>query len=371
MKISIIGRGNAGCINAIIFAHYRNLVSDKIEIDLYFDSSIPPVPTGQATTLDLTEILFNKFNMSIINDLPHTIKTGIMYENFGKKQDQIFAHFPFGSYAIHLEPKSFQDFVCRNLDINFQEIDENITNYDEIDSDFIIDCRGTPQDFNEYEKLTNPVNSALLSFLPKKEKEVNYTKSIAHKNGWCFYIPLPDKTSLGYLFNKNVTSEQEAKLDFEESFGVEGNSCKNFSFDQYIAKSPILNDRVMLNGNRLFFLEPLEATAMACYIKCSRFYFDYILGKSNKEKVNNEIKDYVSKLEDFILWHYSAGSKFETKFWSFAHSLWENHDTSRIKHTIKRVSKMSSQNIEKTLYSGFKYAQWEEWNFKGWLDGIK
>ena len=42
MKIVIIGRGNAGCISATHFAHYRNFIDTKVEIELIYDSSIPP-----------------------------------------------------------------------------------------------------------------------------------------------------------------------------------------------------------------------------------------------------------------------------------------------------------------------------------------
>jgi len=76
MKITIIGRGNAGCISAMHFAHYRNNINTKIEIDLLFDSNIPPVPTGQGTTLDFPEILFNCFNLGYLDKFPSTKKQG-------------------------------------------------------------------------------------------------------------------------------------------------------------------------------------------------------------------------------------------------------------------------------------------------------
>ena len=61
MKIVIIGRGNAGCISATHFAHYRNFIDTKVEIELIYDSSIPPVPTGQGTTLQqLRQVLCMK-----------------------------------------------------------------------------------------------------------------------------------------------------------------------------------------------------------------------------------------------------------------------------------------------------------------------
>ena len=90
MKISIIGRGNAGCISAMFFSHRRNFVNTKVEIELLYDSNIPPVPTGQGTTLDFPGLLFDSFNSNYMDKFPTTVKTGIMYENFGSKQNKIF-----------------------------------------------------------------------------------------------------------------------------------------------------------------------------------------------------------------------------------------------------------------------------------------
>jgi len=368
MKISIIGRGNAGCISAVYFAHRQNFLNTQIEIDLIFDSKIPPVPTGQGTTLEFPQFLFNKFNMGYINELPHTMKTGIMYENFGTKQEKIFHHFPLGKYALHFEPKNFQDFVCKNLNVNFKEIDENISDYNEIDADYIIDCRGSPKQFDNYEMLKSPLNCALLSSLPKKENDVKYTRSIAHKNGWCFYIPLTDKTSLGYVFNKDLTSVEDAEQDFKNTFKVE-NINRVFPFNQYIAKSPIIDDRVLLNGNKLFFLEPLEATAMGCYIKTLMFYDEYLFNNAPKNEVNFLVKKYVYELQDFILWHYASGSKFNSKFWEYSKKLWEEHDTSNIEKMFKIVKDMSKTDIEKNVYGEATWAQWAEWNFKIWMEG--
>lgn len=369
MKVVIIGRGNAGCISAMHLAYYRNFINTKVEIELMFDSKIPPVPTGQGTTLEFPELLYELFNLSYLNKFPTTTKTGIMYENFGKKNKNIFHHFPLGRYALHFEPKQFQDFVCKNLNINFKETDENVKDYQSIDSDYIIDCRGAPKNLKEYDKLVNPLNCALLATLPKKENDVQYTRSIAHENGWCFYIPLPDKTSLGYIFNDKITTLKDAEKDFKKTFNIETIN-KIFPFKQYVSKSPILENRILLNGNKLFFLEPLEATAMASYVKSIRFYFDYMFNNVSKETTINGIKNYIYQIQNFILWHYSNGSAYDTKFWKHAKKLWKKHNKEDIKNIIKRIKNMSHTDILKSIKSDFQYGQWKEWNFKNWLNGI-
>ena len=144
-----------------------------------------------------------------------------------------------------------------------------------------------------------------------------------------------------------------------------------FPFEQYVSKSPILNDRVLLNGNKLFFLEPLEATAMSTYLQCTRFYYDYIFNNVKKETTNKLIKDYIIKIQDFILWHYSKGSIYQTPFWEHSKNLWENHEKEDIQKIIKIIKKMSYEDVSKSINLNFNYAQWKEWNFKIWFDVIE
>jgi len=367
MKITILGKGNAGCISAMHFSHFKNILNFPVEIEMIHDSTIEPVPTGQGTLLDFPGKLFECFQSGYDNKFPTTIKTGIMYENFGTKKEKIFHNFPVGKYALHFEPKAFQDFICKNLNINFIE-DKNVKQYDEIDSDYIIDCRGTPKDFTNYDKLFNPLNCALLADLPKKENDVKWTRAIATKNGWCFYIPLPERTSVGYVYNKDLTKESDAKKDFTSMFNLEKINHV-FPFEQYLAKKPI-DKRVMLNGNKLFFLEPLEATAMSTYINVSKFYFDYMFNDVSQDITQNRIRRYVYQIQNFILWHYANGSIYDTLFWQNAKKIWEKTDKEDIEKIIVAVKNMNQQNIEKSLQSNFTYAQWEEWNFKLWYEGV-
>ena len=127
------------------------------------------------------------------------------------------------------------------------------------------------------------------------------------------------KTSLGYLFNKDITNVVDAKKDFKKTFGV--TNAKEFGFSQYVAKEPIIDNRVLLNGNRLFFLEPLEATAMGTYLQTARFYYDYMFNNTSKYQTGLNIREYVNKVQNFILWHYASGSIYNSKFWTHAKNI--------------------------------------------------
>ena len=197
-----------------------------------------------------------------------------------------------------------------------------------------------------------------------------YTKTTATPDGWCFQIPLKDKVSLGYNFNSNITSIKQAKKNFSNIFGV-NKIHKDFSYKQYLAKEPISKDgRVCLNGNKLFFLEPLEATAISCYVTVCQYLFDWLfLDNRNKEETNYAIKQYMYKVERFILLHYANGSKYNTKFWSFAK---KTYDTNRNQDMLDFVelSKMYSEEDGRHMQHIKEYAQWPTWSVKMWHDYV-
>jgi len=368
MKITILGRGNAGCISALHFYNFSRFLTFKVEIELIYDSKIDPVPVGQGTILTLPRLLWEATDPVNLLKLNYTLKKGIMYENWGKKNKEWWHDFPLGTHGLHIDPKSFQDYVVNNLKINFKEKDEHIINYNEIDADYIIDCRGAPKEMQEYDTLINPLNCSLLSTLPKDDN-VFWTRTIATPDGWCFYIPLKDRVSVGYNFNKSITSEEQAKKNFIDLFKVEKIN-KVFDFKQYVAKNPIIDKRIFLNGNKLFFVEPLEATAMGSYQECCRFIWDAIITKTESmESTSIKIKEYINKIQNFILWHYNFGSKYDTKFWDYAKKLYENNKNDDFESLIKLVN-IHEKEYLKNGGTAYNYAQWGAYSMENWCEGM-
>ena len=81
------------------------------------------------------------------------------------------------------------------------------------------------------------------------------------------------------MYNDTITSLKEATANFKKIFKLAkhnyylGDKVNNFKFKNYLAKEPI-QDNVILSGNRLFFLEPLESTAVGAYLQWARFCYD-------------------------------------------------------------------------------------------------
>ena len=354
MKLAIVGRGNAGCLTALHFAHYTDY-----EIELVFDSNTPTEYVGQASVLELPIFLHHTLGIDLFNNpIKATIKSGILYEGWGQKKSEIFHPFSFGSYGIHYDTRLLQDFILQRLESRITISDKKIDSYDELDCDYIIDCSGFNKKHRNgqlakgYQSLINPLNAVHLANIDEVRLD-SYTRAVATPDGWCFVIPLHNTVSLGYLYNSDITDKQTAKKNFEHLFEVE-TIRDSFSFQCFIKDNPI-EDRVIANGNNLFFLEPLESTAVQAYLFWNRHIFDFISGDSTAFKCNHYMKEYTNGLQNFILWHYHFGSRYDTEFWRFA-------------NTLKIENK--EFNLFRSDPSDQYYSQWNHQSFKIWSEGV-
>ena len=377
MKITVLGRGNAGCLTALYYSYYTRNQKD-IHIELIHDPDIPPEKVGQATVLEPPGLLWKALGINWYdNPRDATPKLGILYENWGKKNHKFFHPFPLNDITLHYTPSKLQDVILESEYFNVEE--KHINDYNQIDSDFIFDCRGrhtNKQD--DYYNLINPVNSVLLGESNSKECDINWTRAVATPDGWTFVIPkTTQNTSYGYLYNDKITSIEEASANFEKLFDFSKGEIEkktSLKFNNYIAKRPIIDDRIILGGNRLFFLEPLEATAIQAYLFWAQRTFWWIIDKrSNPNFATQELYKYTTQLQNFILWHYVFGSKYNTPFWRYAQEFTINDDEfHKIVFAIKKFSLIDI--IDDRIDIGVSphgYGQWMPWSFKNWYEGMK
>ena len=145
-------------------------------------------------------------------------------------------------------------------------------------------------------------------------------------------------------------------------------------FNNYIAKNPVVDDRIFLNGNRLFFLEPLEASALQTYLEWARYSYNAIINrKIDNKEATSQIKNYIERVQNFVLWHYQFGSKYDTPFWDYAQTLSFKDPDFNIR--LKQMRKLERGDIVPPFYGGEllpnpRYAYWDLISFKMWDDGM-
>ena len=141
-----------------------------------------------------------------------------------------------------------------------------------------------------------------------------------------------------------------------------------FVFSCSETNNPIIDNRIILTGNRLFFIEPLEATAIQTYLEWAKLTYDWILlEKFDASIAAHKIKEFIFQVESFILWHYQFGSKYDTPFWEYAKPLTiEDPEFYRVlNHTLSAGDEWFSRENNTT-----QYGQWKSFNFHYWYDGV-
>ena len=91
---------------------------------------------------------------------------------------------------------------------------------------------------------------------------------------------------------------------------------------------------------------------MDTYELVARYAWSHFVDDVKKEICNTEMKVVMNEVQNFILWHYQAGSKYDSPFWKYAKSLPFNPGY--------RFRRMMRDNVDE------KYGNWSPRSFKIW-----
>ena len=374
-KIAIIGTGNAGIVSAIMTMYtYRALCMEEPRLTMFHDSKVPREIVGQGTTLDISHAIQKIVsNEDLGNPAGITPKVGFYYRGWGKKNETIFYKLGGGACAYHFDPaKLRQAFLDKNL---VDVIEKNVTPEDiKDDFDLIIDCRGkTVNNMEDYYDRSSPTNYALLGRTRDGRPPEVWTEHIATPDGWTFKIPLEDGYSYGYLFNDNITSPEVAEENFKEIFGIE--TLHKLPYKGYLSKKYYdPKNKTLLNGNRLFFFEPLESNATPMYaVNIFEFISSVInLGaEKGPEFAERKFKILIEETYQWVMWHYMYGSKYETEFWKHAQNMSKNYKYSpHFRYLVKYVRDtcnwetfVDQKQFPEKIISEFDYVDYAVWYF--------
>lgn len=364
-KIAIIGIGSAGVQS---LCHMLTWLTGEWEVTSIYNPDINILGIGESTNPNFISAIQYGLDFDLIADLnalDATHKFGTKYKNWRKHE--FVSPLILGTTAIHFNTHKLKDFALTRFRSlwgdKFKEIEGNvislkntkdyvsvqIDNY-ELKFDYVIDCRGFPSTFDEtYEVIKDaPVNHALVHNINHNSK-LDFTMHTATKNGWMFEIPLQSRTSYGYLYNDKITSYENAKQDFSETIGIDSENLDNieYKFSSYYTNT-LIQGRIIRNGNRAVFFEPMFANSLFIYDRINRYAIDIIRGSYTEQQVNPSFVVKVAKpVEDMIYFHYHGGSIFESEFWK--HTKKSSYDKLMLSESFNRVTPIL-KNITKNKY---------------------
>ena len=338
-KLAIVGKGTAGVIAAAHFAKRTDYV-----IDMYYDPSIKPQSVGEGGNPFLTDFLSQSLGFRRV-DLPNidgTIKMGTAKIGWGNNEELHHIFSLSMRPAYHFSSARLQDYIIEHLGPRINLIPEN-ANIDTLNADHILDCSGKPKSFEEFNLLNERddsivVNAAYVVQCKRSETIINgqMTLAIARPHGWVFVIPLTNRTSIGYMHNTNISSKENILTDIAEVIrNLKLMPYESFmlNFDSYYRKQNF-TDRIARNGNSSFFLEPIEATSIWTMIYIHRLTEELWSGQRSVDECNEKYSTFLQQIESMLMFHYFAGSQFDSPFWKFAREQGKNNMRKIIKDPL-------------------------------------
>jgi len=295
------------------------------EIEWYYTSDKKPQPVGEGTTHTFPAHLEQTYGMTFSEmeeAFDATVKLGIHYERWNNV-DRFTHGFDAAVHGMHLNAGKFQEYAFNSALIlpNVTAIDKAATE-DEIDCDYIFNCSGRPASYKGYRKPKYiPVNTAYVTQCFWDAPQFFYTKTVAMKWGWVFMVPLRNRCSVGYLFNRDICSLDTVKEDVQRVFDwyklQPSDVINHIEFDNYV-KEQIITERTAYLGNAGFFLEPMEATTIDGILRAANAGMQAMLTPRDTRKMNGEMQKFFGDVEQFIMLHYAAGGSEDSPFWEYA-----------------------------------------------------
>lgn len=344
-SLAVIGIGSAGILS---LSHFCSVFDNSWDIVSIYNPDIKIIGIGESTNPAFIQNIEYGLNFSMLDDvekLDGTFKFATRYIDW--KDHYIDSPLLEGRSAIHFNNFKLKDFAFERLNLlwpeKFKVIEGNVdhleniyddnlhasavsvvVNGDTYHFDYVIDCRGFPQDYADYNICDKmPVNHCLVHNI-EQPGHWNYTGHRATADGWMFEIPLTTRQSYGYLFNDNITDIETAKINFSKTINVPVDQLNNieYKFKSYYAKEAV-DGRIFKSGNRFGFFEPMSATSMYMYSKLNAIYEKHIIAVDDNNleilfQTNIETLQLARKLQDLICFFYHGGSKYDTEFWKMA-----------------------------------------------------
>ena len=379
LEIAVIGTGTAGITT---LAHLLAWLPSGCKVTAIHDPDTAILGIGESTTTSIPESLYYGADFNFVNDhdkLDATIKNGVKYVNW--REDDFYTIIPPPHYAMHFNNFKLRE-VCfekfRKLWSNKFNIiegkildlknsnDQAICNVSDqqLIFDYVIDCRGYPQDYSDYEIVdTIPVNHCIVHTV-NEPGQWNYTYHMATPDGWMFGIPLQTRQGWGYLYNDKITTRDQAMKNQAHclDISIDNLNVREFSFQNYRAKK-FIDNRIIKNGNRALFYEPLEALSGWFYDRVIRAFFDVaVTERLNSEEANRMLSDVAEDYELFICYMYHGGSKHKTKFWDITskRSRERLFSSDKFKHNVEFMKQILPEYYDNpSQVLPFPYKTWK------------
>lgn len=245
-------------------------------------------------------------------------------------------HFDSGLYGRFLRKLAEKAGVKRTEGIVEHIVQDNnsgfitelhLKNGNKVSGDLFIDCTGMRKlligktlgvNYENWEHLL-PADTAIAVPTERFEKTLPYTRSIAHKCGWQWRIPLTHRNGNGIVYSSKYLSDDEAhdtlinNLDSKPLSDPQKIKFETGRTEQQWHKN------VIAIGLSSGFLEPLESTSIhliqSAIVRLMKMFPNDGISTSMASMYNAESKQEFETIRDFIILHYHVNERTDSDFW--------------------------------------------------------
>tara|TARA_B100000427_G_scaffold216918_1_gene181131 strand:+ start:566 stop:1990 length:1425 start_codon:yes stop_codon:yes gene_type:complete len=246
------------------------------------------------------------------------------------------------AYALHVDCLKLIKYIRKKIEDSIKFIKSEVKtikrdgsgnintlileNGEEVYGDLFVDCTGfnsVLKDNRDRVDLSDRlyVNTALAGHIPytnRKEQFKPYVNCPAVDSGWIWEIPLQSRIGSGIVFNRDITSPEEARQEFYDHWGQEVD-LKLIDWTPYYDNN-MWDKNVVSIGLSAGFIEPLESTGLALIIEgigaLTRLIGSGYYNQYDINYFNAHMKFGFEQCIDFVNMHYSKSHK-DTKFWNY------------------------------------------------------
>ena len=337
MRIAVLGAGTAG---HMAVAHVARYLPDAA-VTHFYDPLTQPIGVGEGTTPVFMDWAMRVMGWDFAYLEAHcnaTEKAGIAFEGWGP-EGAPYTHFFATSEgrACHLSASRLAERLAAHSTavvvaerVRSMTVEDGVARVElcdtELEFDFVFDARGFPNELDDahIELSCVPTDAAILTRGPPRTPR-DRTRAVARPHGWIFVIPLGGETAYGYVHGRQEL--ELARRDFEgflDHERVQPRQPVRFLQFPSFRRVTFFDGVVFAIGNRAWFVEPLEATALGMVVlqleAATYAILSRILGQRDEavDAINRALAEPIDEVASFISWHYSRGAPHNTPFWSRA-----------------------------------------------------
>tara|TARA_B100001939_G_C16911283_1_gene604716 strand:+ start:72 stop:1511 length:1440 start_codon:yes stop_codon:yes gene_type:complete len=243
------------------------------------------------------------------------------------------------AYALHIDCLKLVKYIRKKLQGKINYIDSAVSDFDgnsltlengdNLSADLFVDCTGFKSILKKNRDRVDLsdrlyVNTAVATHIQYEDKEKEfypYVSCPAVDHGWIWKIPLQSSIGSGLVFNRDITSIEEAKQYFCEHWDnrVSPDQLKVIDWTPYYDKNQ-WDGNVVSIGLSAGFLEPLESTGLALIIEGSSTLVKTIrsgyYSETDIDYFNMWMRWGYEQCIDFVNMHYSL-STIDSPFWNY------------------------------------------------------